>query len=124
MVAGDKFAWVSQHLSWKVPTEKIRKYTLTKCTSYLSDPGKFSGTPESSFYVGAVQNKNEVPANITSCSDLLTGNILNQPEVVATSGNSIWLSEPQETLPKEIFACSHLDSLLKVESRALQLEQA
>ncbi|KAK9916545.1 hypothetical protein WJX75_003915 [Coccomyxa subellipsoidea] len=52
----------------------------------VADPGKFSGTPESSFYVGAVQNKNEVPANITSCSDLLTGNILNQPVVVATSG--------------------------------------
>ncbi|CAL8467166.1 g6702 [Coccomyxa elongata] len=52
----------------------------------VADPGTYSGTPESSFYVGAVQSKNDIPANVTSCSDLLTGTIFNQPVVVATSG--------------------------------------
>ena len=78
--------WEAQHLSCRLSVRKRDTFRIDKCISYISDPGKYSGTPESSFYVGAVQNKNEVPANITSCSDLLTGSILNQPVVVATSG--------------------------------------
>jgi hypothetical protein len=73
-------------LGGRSPAVFRRSLILFQITIVFADPGTLSGTPEASFYVEALQGKNEIPANITSCSDLLTGTIMGQPVVVATSG--------------------------------------
>ena len=53
---------------------------------YHADPGSFSGTAEAAYYRRAVQNSLELPANISSCADYITGTIMGQPVVIITSG--------------------------------------
>ncbi len=53
---------------------------------YHADPGSFSGTAEAAYYRRAVQNSVELPANISSCADYITGTIMGQPVVIITSG--------------------------------------
>lgn len=56
---------------------------------YHADPGSFSGTAEAAYYRRAVQNSIELPANISTCADYVTGTIMGQPVVVITSGKVV-----------------------------------
>ncbi len=58
---------------------------------YCVDPGSFSGTAEAAYYRRNVQNSVELPANISSCADYVTGTIMGQPVVIITSGEIIHL---------------------------------
>lgn len=53
-----------------------------------ADPGTAFGTGEALYYRRAVQNSVELPANLSSCADYITGTIMDQPVVVTTSGLS------------------------------------
>jgi hypothetical protein len=51
-----------------------------------ADPGTAFGTGEALFYRRAVQNSVELPAEMSSCADYITGTIMGQAVVVTTSG--------------------------------------